>query len=317
MKDNGKKPLVILAGPTAAGKTALSVRLAKAIGGEIISADSMQVYRRMDIGTAKIRPEEMGGVPHHMLDIIEPEENFNVADFCGAASAAAEQICARGHIPVLVGGTGFYIQALRKGVDFGQGESSPAYRKRLEEIAAAGGAEQLYRQLGEIDPAAAQKIHPHNTKRVIRALEYHEVTGKKISDHNQAENEKPSLYRDAYFVLTLPRDALYERIDRRVDQMMADGLEDEVRRLRAEGVQRGMTSMQGLGYREMMDYLDGTITREEAVSRIKRNTRHFAKRQLTWFRREKDVIWLDKSRFEDEDALFAYILQILKRKEII
>ena len=151
MKDNGKEPLVILAGPTAAGKTALSVRLAKAIGGEIISADSMQVYRRMDIGTAKIRPEEMGGVPHHMLDIIEPEENFNVADFCGAASAAAEQICARGHIPVLVGGTGFYIQALRKGVDFGQGESSPAYRKRLEEIAAAGGAEQLYRQLGEID----------------------------------------------------------------------------------------------------------------------------------------------------------------------
>lgn len=314
---NGKKPLVILAGPTAVGKTALSVSLAKRIGGEIISADSMQVYRHMDIGTAKIKPEETGGVPHHMIDIIEPSQNFNVADFCEAASKVAETIDRNGHIPVLVGGTGFYIQALRKGVDFGKGEGSLQIRQRLEAQAAAGQGAQLYERLQQTDPAAAGKIHPHNLRRVIRALEYYEVTGEKISDHNKAESEKESLYNDVFFVLTMPRQALYERIDRRVDRMMEEGLADEVRRLRNSGITRGMTSMQGLGYREMMDCLDGKISMDEAAALIKRNTRHFAKRQLTWFRREKDVIWLDKSRFENEEAILAYILQILKRKEII
>ena len=313
-----KRPLIILAGPTAVGKTAASIRLAKAVGGEIISADSMQVYRHMDIGSAKIRPEEMEGVPHYLVDVLEPEEDFNVVRFQQMAKAAAEEIYARGRIPIAAGGTGFYIQALLYDIDFTENDGDSSFRRKLEKTAEEKGGEYLHALLQEADPEAALQIHPHNIKRMIRALEFHHQTGGKISEHNETEREKESPYNFAYFVLTDDRSRLYDRIDRRVDLMMEEGLLDEVRFLKERGVRRDSTAMQGLGYKELYAFLDGEYPLEEAVRIIKRDTRHFAKRQLTWFKRERDVIWADKSVIgQDDDAVIDFILKELKNRGII
>ncbi len=310
--------MIILAGPTAVGKTAASIRLAKAVGGEIISADSMQVYRHMDIGSAKIRPEEMEGVPHYLVDVLEPEEDFNVVRFQQMAKAAAEEIYARGRIPIAAGGTGFYIQALLYDIDFTENDGDSSFRRELEKTAEEKGGEYLHSLLQEADPEAALQIHPHNIKRMIRALEFQHQTGRKISEHNETEREKESPYNFAYFVLTDDRSRLYDRIDRRVDLMMEEGLLDEVRFLKERGVRRDSTAMQGLGYKELYAFLDGEYPLEEAVRIIKRDTRHFAKRQLTWFKRERDVIWADKSVIgQDDDAVIDFILKELKNRGII
>ena len=312
------KPLVILTGPTAVGKTALSIKLASEIGGEIISADSMQVYRQMDIGSAKIKPEEMGGIPHHLIDILEPEEEFNVCLFEKLALEAMEQIYERGHIPVVVGGTGFYIQALLYQIDFTEEETDTAYRDKLWQLGEEKGNHYLHELLRKVDPESAEEIHENNRKRVIRALEFYENCGKPISTHNKEQRQKTSAYNSCYFVLTDDRKKLYERIESRVDQMLSKGLVDEVRTLKERGCNASMVSMQGLGYKEILEYLDGRCSLLEAVEKIKKETRHFAKRQLTWFRREKDVIWIDKQAFSyDEDAVLYCILENLRKKEII
>lgn len=304
-----KKPLLILTGPTAVGKTHLSVELAKRLNGSIISADSMQVYRYMDIGSAKIMPEEMAGVRHYLIDVLKPEEEFHVARFQEMAKAALKEIYREGKLPIVVGGTGFYIQALLKDVDFSGDQGQSSYRRELEEKARLEGPEPLHQMLKEADPASAEAIHPNNIKRVIRALEYYHETGLRISDHNASQMEKESPYTFAYFVLNDERSRLYQRIEQRVDQMMEQGLLEEVRALQAMGYHRGMVSMQGLGYKELLAYLDGECSLEEAIAVIKRDTRHFAKRQITWFKREKDVIWLNKQEFGyQEDAILEEIL---------
>ena len=313
-----KRPLVILTGPTAVGKTALSIALAKAIGGEIISADSMQVYRHMDIGSAKIMPEEMEGVPHHLIDVLEPAEEFNVVVFQKLAKQAVEEIYSRGHIPILVGGTGFYIQALVYDIDFTENNEDTALRQALEEQARREGADVLYERLRAVDPESCESIHAHNIKRVIRAIEFYEKTGKKISDHNREQRQNDSPYHFAFFVMTDSRDKIYQRIDERVDLMMAHGLMEEVRALRDRGCRRDMVSMQGLGYKELLACLEGEISLEEAVYLIKRDTRHFAKRQLTWFRREKEVIWVDKTVYDhDSQKMLMCMQDFLREKGII
>lgn len=304
-----KKPIIILTGPTAAGKTALSVQLAKRIGGEIISADSMQVYRGMDIGSAKVTPEEMQGVPHHLIDVLEPSQEFNVYTFQQMAKNAMEKIYERGHIPIVVGGTGFYIQALLYDIDFTEEEGDTAYRKELECFAQEHGAKALYERLQQVDPISAQIIHENNEKRVIRALEYYHLTGEPISKHNETQRQRTSPYEFRYFVLTMNREKLYQRIEQRVDLMLEQGLVDEVRSLQAQGHVRSEVAMQGLGYKEILDYLSGEITLEEAVYRIKRDTRHFAKRQLTWFRRERDVIWMDYDTVEMSQARMLELVE--------
>lgn len=313
-----KRPLVILTGPTAVGKTALSVSLAKAIGGEIISADSMQVYRHMDIGSAKVTEEEMEGVPHHLIDVLEPTEEFNVVLFQQMAKRAAAEILGRGHIPILVGGTGFYIQALLYDIDFTENDEDTALRRSLEELAGREGPEALFERLRAVDPESCESIHAHNVKRVIRAIEFYEKTGKKISDHNREQRQNSPSYKSAYFVLNDDRDSVYRRIDARVDLMMEKGLVEEVRALQAMGCHKGMVSMQGLGYKEILAYLEGEITLEEAVYLIKRDTRHFAKRQLTWFRREKEVIWVEKTVFDyDGQKILGFMQEFLHEKGII
>ena len=292
-----KQPLIIIAGPTAVGKTALSVALAKRISGEIVSADSMQVYRGMDIGTAKVTKEETCGVPHHLIDVLDPKDPFNVMTFRSMVKDAVRGIASRGNVPVLVGGTGFYIQSVLYDVQFEEDASSEELRKELEQEADVLGAEKMHERLRALDPDAAEAIHPNNIKRVVRALEYCLSTGRKISVHNREQRERTSPYSFLFYVLTMDRAALYQRIDLRVDQMMEQGLLAEVKRLRDEGVTSDMVSMQGLGYRQIFDYLEGIATLDEAVERIKRETRHFAKRQLTWFRREPDARWINVSEY--------------------
>lgn len=292
-----KKKLIILAGPTGVGKTELSIKLAKKIGGEIISADSMQVYRHMDIGSAKIRKEEMQGIPHYLIDCLSPFEEFSVRIFQDLAKEAMEAVYAKGKIPVLVGGTGFYIQALLYDIDFTENDDNTEIRAELEQTAKEKGARFLHEMLREIDPEAAEEIHENNVKRVIRAIEYYRLTKEKISDHNRLQRQKESPYQAAFFVLTDKRERLYKNIDERVDNMLVAGLVEEVKKLKDMGCHKNMVSMQGLGYKEILAYLDGEYDLEQAVYLIKRDTRHFAKRQLTWFRREKNVIWVDKGQF--------------------
>lgn len=311
-----KKPLIILSGPTAVGKTSLSIGLAKAVGGEIVSADSMQVYRHMDIGTAKIRPEQMQGVAHHLIDILEPEEDFNVLRFQTLAKKAMEEIYERGHIPILTGGTGFYIQSILYDIDFKKEADGNQLRKELEELARERGGDYLYSLLQKEDPQSAAAIHKNNVKKVVRALEFFRLSGQPIAKHNEEERQKEAAYNHAYFVLNMNREKLYKRIEQRVDQMLADGLISEVEALRKRGLRRGMVSMSGLGYKEILSYLDGEQDLEAAVSQLKRDTRHFAKRQLTWFRRERDVIWLDKEEYASEDTLLEHMISIWKEKEV-
>ena len=312
-----KKPLIILTGPTAVGKTHLSVRLAHAVGGEIISADSMQVYRHMDIGSAKITKEEMDNIPHYLIDVLNPEEEFHVVRFQQMAKEAMAKIYARGKIPILTGGTGFYIQAVVKDIDFSEDTEKSPVRQQLEQEAREKGAAWMHGRLREVDPASAKKIHENNIKRVIRALEYYELTGERISEHNEREAEKTSPYNTAYFVLNDDREKLYARIDQRVDEMLDAGLVPEVKKLKNMGYTKNMVSMQGLGYKEILSYLDEEIPLEEAVYILKRDPRHFAKRQLTWFRREKDVIWVNKPEFSyNENAILEYMLKICKERGI-
>lgn len=313
-----QKPMIILTGPTAVGKSALSVELAKKINGAVISADSMQVYRHIDIGSAKITPEEMQGVTHYMIDELEPDEEFHVVRFVTMAKEYLKEIYADGKIPIIAGGTGFYIQALLYDIDFTEQQCDETYRRQLEDLAREHGAEYLHGILREVDPASAEAIHANNIKRVIRALEFYHLSGKKISEHNETERQKQSPYNFAYFVLTDERAKLYERIDRRVNAMIEAGLVEEVKKLKSMGCSREMVSMQGLGYKEILAYLDGGCTLEEAAYIIKRETRHFAKRQLTWFKRERDVIWLDKQAFGyDDAAILKDMISILEEKEII
>ncbi len=308
-----KRPLVVLTGPTAVGKTKASIGLAKAIGGEIISADSMQVYKYMNIGSAKILPEEMEGIPHYLVDVLEPSEEFHVVRFQQMAKDAVEQIYANGHIPIVVGGTGFYIQALLYDIDFTQDDGNKEIRKRLSEFVQKHGAEALHDKLRCIDPKSAEVIHANNVKRVIRAVEYYELTGERISEHNERERQKESPYQFVYFVLNDDRENLYDRINLRVDQMMEKGLVEEVRFLKEKGYTSDMVSMQGLGYKEIFDYLEGKCSLDEAVYRIKRDTRHFAKRQITWFKREKDIIWIDKKAENyDEKRILDTMLKHLE-----
>lgn len=311
------RPLIVLTGPTAVGKTALSIKLAKEVGGEILSADSMQVYRGMDIGSAKICPEEMQGIPHHLIDVLEPDQEFNVVVFQRLCRQALEGIYGRGHIPILTGGTGFYIQAVLRDIDFTENPENTDYRRQLELLASERGGQVLHEMLKEVDPEAAQAIHSHNVKRMIRALEFYHLTGQKISEHNEREAERPSPYRYCYFVLSDDRENLYRRIEERVDRMLEEGLVEEVRGLMDRGCHRDMVSMQGLGYKEILDFLAGEITLEEAVYRIKIGTRHFAKRQLTWFRRESGVIWLNKPDYGyDEEKILAVIRRHLQEAGI-
>lgn len=311
------KPLVILAGPTAVGKTELSIRLAKRINGAIISADSMQVYKYMDIGSAKIMPDEMEGVKHYLIDELDPSDEFNIVRFQQMAKDALKEIYANGQIPIVAGGTGFYIQALLYDIDFTHQDNDEAFRKEMADYAAEYGAEALHEKLKEIDPVSYKTIHANNTKRVIRALEYYRMTGQPISAHNEQEHQKVSPYNFAYFVLTDDRKHLYDRIDYRVDLMMKKGLVDEVKNLYDMGYHKDMVSMQGLGYKELLSYLDGECSLEEAVYIIKRETRHFAKRQLTWFRRERDVIWLDKSAYQYNDQrILTDMCRMLQEKGI-
>ena len=300
--------LIILTGPTAAGKTDLSVRLAQMCGGEVISADSMQVYRRMNIGTAKASREEMQGIPHHLIDICEPWEDYNVVRFREQAKTAADEIRSRGHVPIVVGGTGFYIQALLYDIDFEEEPEENTLRAELlKEAAEEGGARRLHESLLAFDPDSYAAIPEGNVRRVVRAVEFYRNNGYPISEHNRRMREKPAAFSSLYYVLTREREELYRRIDSRVDRMMEQGLVGEVRGLLEEGIPRTAVSMQGLGYRQTADYLAGEISLQEAQERIKTETRHFAKRQLTWFRRERDVRWLNRS-LVPADALLTRIL---------
>ena len=312
-----KRKLIVLTGPTAVGKTRLSISLAKEIGGEIISADSMQVYRHMDIGSAKITEEEMDGVPHYLVDILDPKDNFNVFCFQKLAKEAMEQIYKNGHIPILVVGTGFYIQSVLYDIDFEDNENDSGYRKELEALGKEKGAGFLHEMLRKVDARSAELIHANNVKRVIRALEYYEQTGMPISEHNDMERTKESPYNFCYFVLNDRRELLYERIEKRVDQMLSHGLVEEVKKLKEMGCSMEHISMQGLGYKEILGYLEGDYDLEQAVYLIKRDTRHFAKRQLTWFRRERDVIFIDKEAFDYEDKkMIAYMKECMRGRNL-
>ncbi|MBQ8147861.1 MAG: tRNA (adenosine(37)-N6)-dimethylallyltransferase MiaA [Lachnospiraceae bacterium] len=314
---NNKRPLIILTGPTAVGKTALSIKLAKAINGQMISADSMQVYRGMDIGTAKIMQSEMQGIPHYLIDVLEPTEDFNVVRFQQMAKEALEKIYAEGSIPIVVGGTGFYIQALLYDINFEENDEDTAYRQELQRLAEEKGAEFLHDMLAKVDPESAKAIHANNIKRVIRALEFYEQTGTCISAHNEEQRQKESPYNFLYFVLNDDRQLLYERIDKRIDIMLEQGLVEEVQNLMNNGCERDMVSMQGLGYKEILEYLEGKCTLDEAIYILKRDTRHFAKRQITWFKRERDVHWLNRQNYTGEEDMLVYMLEQLKNQEII
>ncbi len=298
-----RPPLVIVAGPTASGKSDTAVELALRLGGSVISADSMQVYRGMDIGSAKITEAEMRGVPHYLIDCADPEEEWNVVTFQKQAREAIRQILAQGRLPILCGGTGFYIQSVLYDIDFTEMDSQPDYRLALEREAREKGPQVLYDRLVLADPEAARAIHPNNVKRVIRALEFHQKSGgQKISRHNEEQRARQAAYDCVFYVLTMDRARLYERIDRRVDIMMEKGLVREVQELRERGLTSEDVSMQGLGYKQVLESMEGLYDLDEAVYRIKRDSRHFAKRQLTWFRREKDVIWVDLDSFPGREA---------------
>ena len=300
-----KQPLVILTGPTAVGKTSLSISLAKAIGAEIISADSMQVYKGMDIGTAKIRQEEMQGVKHYLIDVMSPDEEFDITVFKKMACEAIDKIRANGHIPLIVGGTGFYIQSVLYDIEFDNADKDTSYRDELYRLAEQNGPMYLHNMLREIDEKSADTIHYNNVKRVARAIEYYKQTGMKISEHNE-ERKKDSPYNYVYFVLNDDRKLLYDRINKRVDAMFDEGLIEEVRKLKERGIGRDATSMQAIGYKEVLDYLDGLCTLDELKENIKR------------FKREKDIEWINLEEFgHNRENVLEYMLNILEDKNIV
>ncbi len=318
-----KRPLIILTGPTAVGKTDLSIALAKQLGCEIISADSIQVYRHMNIGSAKIAPQEMQGIPHHLVDQFEPDFEFNIYKFQQYAKRYVKEIYAKGKIPLIVGGTGFYIQALLYDIAFNEQEDEEtqgahnAYRKQLEAIAKEQGADALHQMLKQVDETSAAQIHPNNIKRVVRAIEYYKQTGEPISKHNHTERQKESPYHFIYFVLNDHRELLYERINMRVDKMIEQGLVEEVASLKKMGYDMNCVSMQGIGYKEIYAYLNGECSLDEAIYILKRDTRHFAKRQLTWFRRERDVTWINRYDYESETEMLNAMLRKIQDKNIL
>lgn len=291
-----KKPLIIISGPTATGKSAVGIRLAKDLGGEIISADSMQVYKLMDIGTAKVTEEEMSGIPHHMIDVCDPKCSYSIADYKVAAKEVINDIHSRGKVPIVVGGTCFYIHALLYDTDFDEIESDGSIREALENELKEKGAYALHEKLRSIDPDAADAIHMNNAKRVIRAIEFYELNGYPISEHNRTESEKDSPYNFVYFALNRNREELYAAIDERVDRMMDAGLLDEIEALKKHGCNETHISMQGIGYKELFNYEN----LDEAIYDIKNNSHHYTKKQVTWLKREKDVIWIDSPVSEED-----------------
>lgn len=311
-----KKPLIVIGGPTACGKTGFSIKLAKEIGGEIISADSMQVYRYMDIGTAKVTPEEADGVPHYLIDEFDPDEEYNVMLFQQKAKAYMEEIWAKGKTPILVGGTGFYINALLYDNDFTETENDTSYREECYRLAQEQGPEVLFERLKEVDPEYAAIMHANNIKRVTRALEYHYLTGQKFSEHNAEQKGKETPYNAGVIILNMDREKLYERIELRIDIMMQEGLLEEVKGLLDKGYTPDLVSMQGIGYKEFIPYFNGECTLEEAVIQLKTNTRRFAKRQLTWFRRQIDGLWVDLSKSTGEEVM-EDVLDYLKKQAIL
>jgi tRNA dimethylallyltransferase len=312
-----KKPILVLTGPTAVGKTEISIKLAQRCGGEIISADSMQVYRQMDIGTAKIRPEEMQGIPHYLIDEFNPDEEFNVYVFQKKGKEYIKEIHERGKLPILVGGTGFYIQSILYDIDFTENQGDDSYRRELQKTAESEGVHVLHEKLRQVDAESAAAIHENNVKRVIRALEYFHFTGEKFSAHNEEQRQKTSPYQFLYAVLSMNRQTLYERIDTRVDLMMKEGLAEEVEWLLRQGYDRSLVSMQGLGYKEIAAAIQNEITMDEAVYQLKRGTRHFAKRQMTWFRREREVCVFDKEKYSSDDEIVEDIIKTARERGVL
>lgn len=300
--------LIVLTGPTAVGKTDLSINLAKSINGEIISGDSMQVYKHMDIGTAKVTREEMDGVPHHLIDFLDPKENYNAFTFKEMGEACLKDIYQRNKLPIICGGTGFYIQSLCYDIDFSTG-CDYEYRERLTELLEKLGEDFLFEMLKDCDPDYAEIIPKENHKRVIRALEFFKTTGEPISKHNDKERSKNSPYDLKYFVLTKSRESLYADINKRVDIMIDEGLLEEAEFIYKLGLPPDSTALKAIGYHELFPYFKGECTLEYAINKIKQDTRHFAKRQITWFKREKDVIWVDKDKFEDKNKILEFLLE--------
>lgn len=306
-------PVIAVVGPTASGKTKLSVDLARYFDGEIISADSMQIYRYMDIGTAKATKEEQMGIPHHMIDILDPGENFSVADFVEMAGQMVYTIWKKGKIPVIAGGTGLYADSLLTGTAFEPLESSGAIREALQQEAELHGNEFLFNRLVQIDPVLAQKLHPNNLGRVIRALEVYQLTGIPMSEHQRRSRLNPPPYHSCIIGLNFSdRQKLYERIDRRVDLMIQDGLIEEVKALAEKGF--GQTAAQAIGYKEILEYLHDETTLEEAVETVKRQTRRYAKRQLTWFRRNPEIVWLYPDLETDYNTLLEKAVSVVKER---
>lgn len=311
------KPLIIISGATAVGKTELSIRLAQMINGEIISADSMQVYKNFNIGTAKASAEEMKGIKHYLIDELDADEEFSVYEFKIRAEKYINKILSEGKIPIIVGGTGFYIQSVLYGIDFSEEEPDTKYRQQLEDIAQEKGRAFLHDMLFQIDPVSAQKIHENDLKRVIRALDYYHENKCPISEHNYMQQQKEAAYDYAYFVLNRDRQTIYDRINKRVDMMISNGLVEEVRSLIAGGISPDSVAMQGLGYKETVRYINGDISLDRLSELIKLGTRHFAKRQITWFKRERDVNWLNYEDYSNADDMLNKMIEILKEKKIV
>lgn len=304
--------LLIIAGPTAIGKTSLSIKLAKALNGEIISTDSMQIYKYMDIGSAKISKDEMDGVIHHMIDVVDPKDPFSVADYKEKADKAIEDILSRNKLPILVGGTGLYINALTCNMNFTEANKDENYRSELESLAKEKGNEFIHNMLKDIDPISYNEIHYNNRKRVIRALEVYKLTNKPFSSFNLGEEIYNGPYEVKYYVLDMNREALYDRINLRVDIMMKNGLLEECIKLREMGYNSSMQSMQGIGYKEMFYYLDNKITLDDAIEMIKKGSRNYAKRQLTWFRRDPRAIFINKDNLSEEEIFNKILLDYKK-----
>ncbi|MEH7548889.1 MULTISPECIES: tRNA (adenosine(37)-N6)-dimethylallyltransferase MiaA [Bacillaceae] len=309
---DSKQKLLVIIGPTAVGKTNLSIEMAKRYNGEIISGDSMQIYRGMDIGTAKIMKEEMEGIPHHLIDIKEPEENFSVAEFQLLVRAKINEIAKRGKLPIIVGGTGLYIQSVIYDYQFSDVPGDEAFRLELEERVKQIGNDALYKELQAVDPESAAQIHPNNVRRVIRALEIFHLTGKTMQEY-QRKQQPDLMYETALVGLTMDREKLYERINLRVDIMVKQGLLDEVKSLYNQGL-RDCQSIQAIGYKEIYDYLDEKVPWDDAVEQLKQNSRRYAKRQLTWFRNKMDVKWFDMTYVNDLAKKIAEISQYVEGK---
>lgn len=309
-----KPPLIIITGPTAVGKTSISIEIAKKLNGEIISADSMQIYRYMDIGTAKISRSEMEGIPHYLIDEISPDENFSVSDFQLNASKYITAILAKGKLPIIVGGTGLYINSLLYDLDFSQAVSNWELRDNLFMKAKQYGNEWIYNELKKIDIESANRIHINDTKRIIRALEIFHETGKPMSHFYKDFRKENHKYNIVFIGLTMDRKLLYERINNRIDLMIQKGLIEEVKSLLHMGYSENLVSMQGLGYKEIIQFLNGKCSLDEAVEILKRDSRRFAKRQLTWFRREKNINWIDVHDFDNKDNLIEHIIEYIKEK---